>query len=104
MEIQMENRPLRKEEIMASLQDYDDLKSWRFNSEDKLERLFTFTSFPEAFSFMTRVAFECEKIGHHPDWENSFNTVTVRLSTHDAGGVTDKDIELARRIERINWM
>jgi 4a-hydroxytetrahydrobiopterin dehydratase len=101
MESEMTHMPLKRDQIKGFLQD---LQLWKLNSKDKLEREFTFKSFPEAFSFMTRVAFEAERLGHHPDWENSYNRVRIELSTHDAGGVTEKDIELARHIERINWV
>ena len=50
---------------------------------------------------MTRIAFECEAQGHHPDWSNVYNTVNIRLNTHDANGVTEKDFVLARTIEDI---
>ena len=101
MESEMTHMPLKREQVKGFLQD---LPLWTLNSMDKLEREFVFKSFPEAFSFMTRVAFEAERLGHHPDWQNSYNRVRIELSTHDAGGVTEKDIELARHIERINWV
>jgi 4a-hydroxytetrahydrobiopterin dehydratase len=62
---------------------------------------FQFKNFIEAFSFMTQVAFEAEKMNHHPDWKNVYNRVVIRLSTHDAGGLTDLDIELAEKIDDI---
>jgi 4a-hydroxytetrahydrobiopterin dehydratase len=72
---------------------------------EALTKSFKFASFREAFSFMTRVAFEAEAMDHHPDWTNVYNRVTVRLSTHDAGGrVTAKDLELARKIQQISWV
>ncbi len=58
-------------------------------------RTFTFGDFSEAFAFMTRVALAAEKMDHHPDWENVWNKVTVRLNTHDAGGLTVLDFKLA---------
>lgn len=70
--------------------------------ENHLEQTFEFTDFKEAFSFMTRVAFEAEKAQHHPDWSNSYNTVVIKLSTHDAGNkVTEKDEKLANKIDEI---
>jgi 4a-hydroxytetrahydrobiopterin dehydratase len=51
---------------------------------------------------MTRIALEAEKINHHPDWSNVYNTVTIKLSTHDAGGITDYDVKLANIIDKIN--
>lgn len=63
---------------------------------------FHFKDFSEAFSFMTRVALLAEKMDHHPDWSNCWNRVTIRLSTHDAGGiVTERDLELAERIDSL---
>lgn len=65
-----------------------------------LYRKFQFKDFPEAFAFMTRVALEAEKMDHHPDWSNVYNTVEIRLSTHSAGDVvTDKDRKLAQKID-----
>ena len=64
-----------------------------------LRREFKFPTFVEAFGFMTRVALQAERIDHHPNWSNVYNTVSVSLSTHDAGGVTDLDFELAKRMK-----
>lgn len=76
------------------------LSGWTFvAAESRIERMFRFASFSEAFGFMARVALAAEKAGHHPDWSNSYDRVTVSLTTHDAGGVTDKDIALARAID-----
>lgn len=66
-----------------------------------LRRDFVFADFTEAFGFMTRVALAAEKLGHHPDWSNSWNSVTVALSTHDAGGITDLDFQLAGVMQRL---
>ena len=74
---------------------------WK-EEDNKLSRSFTFKNFPEAFAFMTRVAFAAEKKNHHPDWSNSWNKVNISLSTHDAGNtVTSKDREMAEIIDRI---
>lgn len=71
-------------------------------SDNKLNCTFTFTDFPEAFSFMTRVAFVAEKMNHHPDWSNVWNKVEIHLNTHDAGNtVTEKDRKLAAAIDKI---
>lgn len=68
----------------------------------KLYRKFEFKDFSQAFGFMARVALEAEKMDHHPEWKNVWNTVECWLSTHDAGDViTDKDRELARKIEKL---
>lgn len=65
-----------------------------------LYRKFQFKDFSEAFAFMTRVALEAEKMDHHPDWSNVYNTVEIRLSTHSAGDVvTEKDRKLAKKID-----
>lgn len=69
-------------------------------TDNKLYKKFKFKDFSEAFSFMTRVALEAEKMNHHPLWTNVYNTVEIWLSTHDAGNiVTDKDRKLADAID-----
>jgi 4a-hydroxytetrahydrobiopterin dehydratase len=77
-----------------------ELEGWEYN-ENALETTFEFQNFKEAFTLMTRIAFECEAMAHHPDWTNVYNRLHIRLSTHDAGGVTDKDFQLARLIEEL---
>jgi 4a-hydroxytetrahydrobiopterin dehydratase len=67
----------------------------------KLRRDFLFRDFSEAFGFMARAALAAEKVDHHPDWSNVWNRVTVELSTHDAGGITKLDFELAAVMDRI---
>ena len=70
--------------------------------DNKLSATFKFKNFIEAFSFMTEVAFHAEKQNHHPNWSNVYNTVTIDLTTHDAGNVvTDKDRKLAGVIDKI---
>jgi 4a-hydroxytetrahydrobiopterin dehydratase len=67
-----------------------------------LYRKFEFKNFSEAFAFMTRVALEAEKMNHHPNWSNVYNTVEMQLSTHDAGDVvTEKDHKLAKAIDKL---
>jgi 4a-hydroxytetrahydrobiopterin dehydratase len=67
-----------------------------------LYRKFEFKNFSEAFAFMTRVALEAEKMDHHPNWSNVYNTVEINLSTHDAGNtVTDRDRKLAKKIDAL---
>ena len=66
-------------------------------------REFKFGSFREAISFIVRISFEAEQRDHHPELTNVYNRVTIRLSTHDAGGITEKDFDLARAIDAINW-
>jgi 4a-hydroxytetrahydrobiopterin dehydratase len=75
------------------------LSGWELK-DGKLQKSFKFPNFIEAFGFMTRIALEAEKINHHPEWSNVYNTVIVKLSTHDAGGITDYDIKLASIIDR----
>ncbi len=76
------------------------LDGWRaVDGRDAITREFRFKDFNAAFGFMTRVALYAERHDHHPEWLNVFNRVTVTLSTHEAGGVTDKDIALAHFID-----
>ncbi len=78
------------------------LNGWVLDeAADAISHVFKFKSFSEAFGFMTRVALAAERAGHHPDWSNSYDSVTIILSTHDAGGLTDKDIALAQAIDAI---
>ena len=75
--------------------------SWK-EADNKLYRKFEFKDFSEAFAFMTRVALEAEKMNHHPNWSNVYNTVEISLNTHDAGDVvTDKDHKLAAKIDKL---
>ncbi len=67
-----------------------------------LVREFKFGNFVEAFGFMTRVALLAEKSDHHPDWTNVYNRVEIKLSTHDAGGITARDFTLAQQIDQLN--
>lgn len=76
------------------------LKGWEY-VDGAIETSFQFENFKEAFSVMTRIAFECEAQDHHPDWSNIYNTLSISLSTHDAEGVTEKDFKLAQSIEEI---
>ncbi len=77
-----------------------ELAKWReVQGRDAIARKFEFKNFNEAFGFMTRVALLAEKMDHHPEWFNVYNKVEVTLSTHDAGGVTEKDIKLARAMD-----
>jgi 4a-hydroxytetrahydrobiopterin dehydratase len=76
------------------------LPGWK-SAKGKLNRTFTFADFSEAFAFMARAALAAEKLDHHPDWSNAWNKVTVDLSTHDAGGITELDFKLAGEMNRI---
>lgn len=71
-------------------------------TNNELYRKFSFKDFSEAFAFMTRVAIEAEKAGHHPRWTNVYNTVEIWLNTHDAGNIiTEKDHSLAEKIDAL---
>ena len=73
---------------------------WEVKSK-QLQREFLFVNFIEAFSFMTKVALICEKYNHHPNWENVYSKVIIKLSTHDLGGITNLDQTLASEINKI---
>jgi 4a-hydroxytetrahydrobiopterin dehydratase len=73
---------------------------WR-HEDNALRREFTFTDFAEAFAFMTSVADMAEAADHHPDWSNSYNTVTIALTSHDKGCVTQRDSSLAEQINTL---
>jgi 4a-hydroxytetrahydrobiopterin dehydratase len=76
------------------------LSHWQ-TKDNALYHTFDFKDFAAAFAFMTKVAAEAEAMNHHPTWKNSYNTVEVWLSTHSAGGITDKDQQLAEKIDSI---
>ncbi len=76
------------------------LPGWEY-SNNFISKEFKFRNFIDAFAFMSAVALEAEKMDHHPDWTNVYNRVAVKLSTHSAGGVTEKDIDLAKKMERV---
>ena len=78
------------------------LPDWTYETkDDAITRTFKFKDFSEAFAFMTRVAFLADKAGHHPEWSNVYDKVTITLTTHDAGGLTDKDVDLAQKIDAL---
>ena len=74
-----------------------ELIDWALD-EGKLYRHFVFDNFVEAFGFMTQVAMLAETMNHHPEWSNVYSRVEIHLTTHDCGGISEKDFELARRI------
>lgn len=76
------------------------LRGWAVK-DGKLHKSFTFKDFVEAFGFMSEVAREAEAMGHHPEWFNVYDRVTVDLTTHDAGGITDLDFELAAKLDAL---
>ena len=88
---------LSEQEINKKL---EKLNGWEYE-DNAIETSFQFENFKEAFTVMTRIAFECEAQGHHPDWSNVYNSLSISLSTHDADGVTEKDFKLAHSIEDI---
>lgn len=92
------NAPLDPAAIGTALQS---LSGWTLTDGEAIAKSFRFKTFSEAFGFMARVALAAEKADHHPDWSNSYNRVEIALSTHDAGGVTQKDIDLARAIDAL---
>lgn len=79
----------------------EDLPGWSLAGDGAgIARTFEFANFSEAFGFMARAALAAEKMDHHPEWSNVYKTVDVTLSTHDVGGVTQLDIDLARKMNR----
>lgn len=79
------------------------LPQWRYQSErgGSITRDFKFIDFNEAFGFMTRVALLAEQHNHHPEWSNVYNRVSIMLTTHDAGGLSARDLDLAQRIDNL---
>jgi 4a-hydroxytetrahydrobiopterin dehydratase len=89
--------PLSEAERAEAL---DGLPDWDYDeARDAILRRFTFADFSEAFAFMTRVALLAEKADHHPEWSNVWNRVDVLLTTHDAGGLSGRDVEMAQAID-----
>jgi len=88
---------LTKDEIKSAL---PQLNKWKL-LDDCIEKKFVFTDFLEAMKFMNAVAPSAEAMQHHPEWSNVYNKVTVTLTTHDAGGITQKDITLAKKMDEI---
>ncbi|SFD02190.1 4a-hydroxytetrahydrobiopterin dehydratase [Tropicimonas isoalkanivorans] len=85
-------------EALAALQ----ASGWALEEGGKaIRKTFEFKNFIAAFGWMTRVAMHAEKMNHHPEWSNVYKTVSVRLTTHDAGGLTNRDIKLARRMNAL---
>ena len=90
---------LNEEERAEAL---DELDEWDFDeARDAITRSFTFADFSEAFAFMTRVALLAEKADHHPEWSNVWNRVDILLTTHDAGGLSQRDVDMAEAIDRL---
>ncbi len=78
------------------------LSGWReVEGYDAIAKDFRFRDFSEAFAFMTQIALKAEKMDHHPEWSNVYNRVAIQLSTHECGGVSERDVELASFIDAI---
>ena len=75
----------------------DKMEGWEYKN-GAIEAEFKFKDFREAFAIMTKIAFECEVQNHHPEWTNVYNRLQIRLNTHDAGGITERDFKLAHEI------
>lgn len=94
----MARERMPKDEVSAAMKD---LPGWMLaEGGGAIHRRFNFRNFGEAFAFMTRVAMAAEKLDHHPDWSNVYKTVDVKLSTHDAGGLTELDFRLAKLMDK----
>ncbi len=88
---------LTEAEIISKL---ETIEGWEYE-DNAIHTSLEFENFKDAFSAMSRIAFEAEALNHHPDWSNVYNVIDISLSTHDAGGVTEKDFALARAIDTI---
>jgi 4a-hydroxytetrahydrobiopterin dehydratase len=95
--VPMSSSVLSAMELDAAL---NQLTGWSIK-DGKLHRQYQFPSFVEAFGFMSSVALVAESMGHHPEWFNVYNRVTIDLTTHDAGGITKKDVDLAKRANEV---
>ena len=93
----MAAQKLNEQELNTRLQQ---LSGWAVRNE-KLHREFKFADFAHAFGFMATAAVLIEKMNHHPEWFNVYNRVSIDLTTHDAGGITQRDVELARLLDSI---
>lgn len=94
--------PINKLTNEERLQAFNELKGWDHDvARDALVKSFHFADFNAAFGFMARVALMAEKLDHHPEWSNVYNRVTILLTTHDAGGLSARDLTLARFIDQI---
>lgn len=92
-------KKLTAEEIQKYLKEA--LNSWKLENE-QLVKEYKFKDFIEAFGFMTKVALLAQQANHHPEWSNVYNKVKICLTTHDAGGITEKDLHLALEIESLS--
>lgn len=90
-------KKLKESEIEDRIKE---LEGWEYR-EEALYVEYEFEDFKDAFSAMTRIAFEAERLQHHPEWSNVYNQLEIFLTTHDVGGVTEKDFELAKIINSL---
>ena len=97
---------MKYEKLMVSLIEKNELDSfieknpsWIIDNKT-IKKEFKFDNFIDAFGFMSKVALLCEKMDHHPDWQNTYNKVRISLTTHDKGGITTNDIKLAESIDK----
>lgn len=93
----MSIKKAKEKEIKKFLNEYSD---WEL-ADGKLHREYEFADFLAAFSFMTTAALAADRADHHPEWCNVYNRVVVDLTTHEAGGITERDFDLAREMDRI---
>jgi 4a-hydroxytetrahydrobiopterin dehydratase len=92
----MESMPV--DDVLTHLETHPD---WELIDGTRIRRELTLGSFVEAFGVMAQVAVWAEKLDHHPEWSNVYNRITIELTTHDVGGLTDRDFDLAARIDQI---
>jgi 4a-hydroxytetrahydrobiopterin dehydratase len=100
--VSRERKTLKQGKFMTVLDPQEaikDLDGWT-GGDDFITKVFRFDDFAEAFGWMTRIAITADKMDHHPEWFNVYNRVDVTLTTHDAGGVTEKDVTLAKVMEK----
>jgi 4a-hydroxytetrahydrobiopterin dehydratase len=90
-------KALTELQIRARLKELND---WEYN-ENSLQTSFEFKDFKDAFAVMTRIAFEAEKLNHHPNWANVYNYLEINLNTHEVDGVTELDFQLAKIIDNL---
>ena len=88
---------LTRTELRAEM---ENLSGWNLDDE-KLYKEFVFENFVDAFGFMTKIAITVEKMNHHPEWFNVYNKVKIHLTTQEAGGITERDVQLARKIDAL---
>jgi len=97
MHLNLSDKETPMSELLGAAAAVEQLSGWSVRAgRDAIVKTYTFADFNAAFGFMTRAALKAETMDHHPEWSNVYNRVEVTLTTHDAGGVTQKDIDLAR--------